>query len=363
MSEIATKHGQLRPPLFMPDATRGAVRCIGAEDLEHVDIRALMVNSYHVMMRPGTRVISRYGGLHGFIGWDRPIVTDSGGFQVFSLIRQDPKLGTIRPKGVLFRHPETGDKLVLTPEKSIQTQFRLGSDVMVALDDCTSVDLSDSEQQLAVDRTIAWGRRAHEEFERQLAARKDDERGVPVLVGVVQGGRVPELRRECAAALVDAGYQAFGYGGWPIDSEGVLQLEMFALLRECLPEGAPFFALGVGKPEHLVAISELGLRGVFDSSLPTRDARHHRLYAFTSAEGLAAPFYEHVYIADKNQAGRVEPVSSYCDAVCCRRYSAGYLHHLIKVDDPLAKRLCTIHNLRFYAQLCERLHAVFCPSR
>lgn len=359
--EISTAHGPLRAPCYIPDATRGFVRSVDASDLEAVGIPALMINAYHLMTRPGIRVVQRLGGLHAFAGWRGPIVTDSGGFQVFSLIRQNPKHGQIRDHEIVFRPPDGKDKLILTPEKVVQTQFRLGADVMVALDDCTGPEAPAPEQRRAVDRTVAWARRAREEFERQLAQRRS-EGPPPLLVAPIQGGNDAALRRHCAQALIDAGLHAFGFGGWPLDEEGALQLEMFAVLHEVLPPEAPLFALGVGKPDHLAAITALGRPAVFDCSLPTRDARHHRLYCFRDApdpEGApvvaGSNFYERLYILDKKHATDPEPISPYCDALCCRRYSRGYLHHLFKCEDPLALRLATLHNLRFYTQLSDQL--------
>lgn len=357
--ELLTAHGPLRAPCYIPDATRGFVRSVDASDLETVGIPALMINAYHLMLRPGVRVIQRLGGLHAFSGWRGPIVTDSGGFQVFSLIRQNPKHGLIRDHEIVFRPPDGKDKLILTPEKVVQTQFRLGADVMVALDDCTGPEAPPEEQRKAVDRTVAWAIRARDEHARQLAQRKG-EGPPPILVAPIQGGNDAALRRECAQALVDAGLRAFGFGGWPLDEAGALQLEMFTLLHELLPPEAPLFALGVGKPEHLAAITALGRPAVFDSSLPTRDARHHRLYRFRDAPD-AAPvtagtgFYERLYILDDKHATDDAPISPYCDALCCRRYGRGFLRHLFKCDDPLAYRLATLHNLRFYTQLALRL--------
>jgi queuine tRNA-ribosyltransferase len=357
--ELLTAHGPLRAPCYIPDATRGFVRSIDAGDLEAVGIPALMINAYHLMLRPGIRVVQRLGGLHAFSGWRGPIVTDSGGFQVFSLIRQNPKHGQVRDHEIVFRPPDGRDKLILTPEKVVRAQLRLGADVLVALDDCTGPEAPPTEQRRAVDRTVAWARRARDELARQLAQRRADG-PAPILVAPIQGGNDAALRRECALALVDAGYQAFGFGGWPLDEGGALQLEMFAVLHALLPAHAPLFALGVGKPEHLAAITALGRPAVFDSSLPTRDARHHRLYRWRDAP-VAAPvpadsgFYERLYILDKQHATDPEPISPHCDAPCCRRYCRGFLHHLFKCEDPLALRLCTLHNLRFYAQLVERL--------
>lgn len=357
--ELITAHGPLRAPCYIPDATRGFVRSLDASDLEAVGIPALMINAYHLMTRPGIRVVQRLGGLHAFAGWSGPIVTDSGGFQVFSLIRQNPKHGQIRDHEIVFRPPD-GDKLILTPEKVVQAQLRLGADVLVALDDCTGPEAPAPEQRRAVDRTVAWAIRARDELARQLAQRRGDERPPPILVAPIQGGNDAALRRDCAQALIDAGMTAFGFGGWPLDEQGALQLEMFAVLHELLPAAAPLFALGVGKPEHMAAITALGRPAVFDCSLPTRDARHHRLYRFREAPSEApvptdASFYERMYILDKKHAINDQPISPHCDALCCRRYSRGYLHHLFKCDDPLAFRLATLHNLRFYAQLTDRL--------
>jgi queuine tRNA-ribosyltransferase len=359
--ELLTAHGPLQAPCYIPDATRGFVRSIDASDLEAVGIPALMINAYHLMTRPGVRVVQRLGGLHAFSGWRGPIVTDSGGFQVFSLIRQNAKHGQIRDHEIVFRPPDGKDKLILTPEKVVQAQLRLGADVLVALDDCTGPEAPADEQRRAVDRTVAWAIRARDELARQLAQRRT-EGPPPILVAPIQGGNDAALRRECAQALVDAGMQAFGFGGWPLDEGGALQLEMFSVLHELLPPSAPLFALGVGKPEHLVAITALGRPAVFDSSLPTRDARHHRLYRFrdppADAPVLAGPgFYERLYILDKKHATADEPLSPHCDALCCRRYSRGFLHHLFKCEDPLAFRLATLHNLRFYTQLVARLRA------
>jgi queuine tRNA-ribosyltransferase len=291
------------------------------------------------------------------MGWTGPIAVDSGGFQVFSLIRQNPRHGTIREREVLFHGPD-GRRQRWTPEKSIQHQFRLGADVMIALDDCTGASEGPDEQKRAVERTIAWTRRARAEYERQLEGRRA-EGPRPLLVGVIQGGGDLALRAACAQAMCEIGVDGFGYGGWPVDAEGALQLEVWQLLARRLPPAAPRFALGVGKPEHLAAISALPGAYHFDCSLPTRDARHHRLYRFREgAPGELASggrFYEHVHILDARYAGQSDPIDASCDCPACCRYGAAYLHHLFKVEDSAAARLATLHNLRFYTRLLERL--------
>ncbi len=352
-------HGALPLPAFLPDATRGVVRGSDAEGVRGVGVRGLMVNAFHLMIRPGADRVRRLGGLHRFIGWDGPIVTDSGGFQALSLIRENPDHGTVRSDGLHFRVPGSARKLRLTPERCVRTQFQLGSDVMIALDDCTDPAEPRDAQQRSVERTGAWAKGCRAEYERQIEQRKRAGPR-PLLVGVVQGGRDPELRRQSAEALLATGFDGFGFGGFPVGPDGVFEREMFELMVSVLPPEAPRFALGVGKPEHVVSVARLGGRTVFDCTIPTRDARHHRLYTFTLEPGAEplpddASFYKCVYILDERHASDARPLEDACDCPCCRNYSRAYLHHLFKIEDPLAIRLATLHNLRFYARLLDVL--------
>ncbi len=358
-ASIPTAHGPLPLPAFLPDATRGAVRGTDSEGVRDVGVRALMVNSFHMMIRPGADRVRRLGGLHRFIGWEGPIVTDSGGFQALSLIRENPDHGVIRPDGLHFRVPGTRRRIRLTPEKSIRVQFQLGADVMIALDDCSDPTEPQDAQRRSVERTTRWAQTCKAEFERQLEQRRPPGPR-PLLIAVVQGGDDEALRTENAQALAELGFDGFGFGGWPIAEDGRLNLEMFALQARLLPPELPRFALGVGKPEHLVAVARLGGRDVFDCTIPTRDARHHRLYTFTvkpGGERLPADgsFYRCLYILDEAHGSDDGPLEDGCDCPCCRRYSRAYLHHLFKVEDALALRLATLHNLRFYARLIETL--------
>ena len=356
---IQTAHGELPTPAFLPDATRGAVRATDAESVRAVGVRALMVNAFHVMIRPGADRVRRLGGLHRFMGWEGPVVTDSGGFQAMSLIRENPSAGSVRSDGLTYRVPGSERKLRLTPEKCIRVQLQLGSDVLIALDDCTRPEDSPELQRGSVERTVRWGQRCREEFERQCEQRRLGGRA-PLLVGVVQGGGDEALRTECAQALMELGFDGFGFGGWPVDADGKLAIEIFALLARLLPPDAPRFALGIGKPEHVVAVAELGGRNVFDCTIPTRDARHHRLYTFERDPRKERPtadpgFYRCLYILDERFASENEPLEPDCDCPCCRRYSRAYLHHLFKIKDAQAERLATLHNLRFYTRLMEAL--------
>lgn len=357
---LATRHGSLSLPAFLPDATRASVRSVDAGDLGAVGIEAVMVNAMHLSQRPGIRQVKRAGGLHRFMGWDGVIVSDSGGFQILSLVRAQGKTGAIRPGGVIFQESPGSPKTELTPEKVIEWQFGLGSDVVIALDDCTGPDDPPAEQRASAERTIRWFRQARKAFDRQCQQRRLEQ--PPMLVGVVQGGSDPGLRRACAEAMIEAGAQGFGFGGWPLTADGTLELDMFRLLTELAPGQAPLFALGVGKPEHLVTLCGLDQRWVFDCTIPTRDARHGRLFAFAAGagEGELAPgrsFYRHVYIHDTENSRQDEPVCPTCDCPTCRRYSRAYLHHLFRVKDGLADRLATMHNLRFYTRLLGMLKA------
>jgi queuine tRNA-ribosyltransferase len=349
---LPTERGTLPVPTFLPDATRAAVRGVDAGDLRSVGIEGLVVNAFHLLRRPGARVVQAGGGLHRFMDWDGPILSDSGGFQVWSLIRQDPSRGVIRDNEVVFREPETGERWTLTPERIITLQLQLGSDVLVCLDDCTDADAPEPEQERSVERTVRWARRSREEFDRLVA-----ERGgpIPKLFAVVQGGGIEALRRQCAAELSAIGFDGFGFGGWPIDGDGGLLAEPMRWVAESLPASAPKHALGIGRPDHVVTAFALGY-SLFDSVLPTRDARHGRLYGFRPGWAARRPgpgdaFYRAVRIHDARYRVDHGPIEDGCDCPVCSRHSAAYLHHLFKVGDAGAERLATLHNLRFYVRL------------
>jgi queuine tRNA-ribosyltransferase len=360
---LALPHGELTLPAFLPDATVGVVRAVDADDLRAAGVQALVMNVFHLMQKPGSSTIAALGGLHAMAGWPGPIVTDSGGFQAYSLIRQNPRFGTLSDQGIRFT-PEGADRPVqLTPEKSVQLQLAYGADIVVCLDDCTHVDDPIDEQQQSVARTIKWARRCKDEFERLLAerGRRRDRQHMrrPLLFAVVQGGGVPELRHACAEALLAIGFDGYGYGGWPIDAKGQLLHDTLAYTRALIPPEFPMHALGVGQPANVAACAALGYT-IFDSAMPTRDARNGRLYTFTSDPrspgfALSGSWYSYLYVEDKKHIKAAGPASPFCDCLACARYSLGYLHHLQKIGDTLYYRLATIHNLRFMAQLIERL--------
>ena len=352
-AQLQLPHGQLTFPVFLPDGTQGVVRAVDAADIQNAGIQAVVMNTFHLMQKPGSSTIQALGGLHQMSGWQGPILTDSGGFQAYSLIRDNPKNGTLNDKGIHFRQ-DGGRKYQLTPEKTIQLQINYGADIVITLDDCTHVDADLSTQEIAVDRTAAWAKRCRIEFDRLVDEKQLSGAQRPKIFAVVQGGGKFSLRKKCAEMLLEIGFDGYGYGGWPLDAGGNLLSEILAYTRELIPTEYPMHALGVGHPEYVSQCAQMGYQ-MFDSALPTRDARRGRLYTFTEGEGLTGDWFRFIYIYDDKHIKDQNPVSSYCDCAVCLRYSRGYLHHLFKINDHLFFRLATIHNLRFMSLLEKRM--------
>jgi queuine tRNA-ribosyltransferase len=351
-------NGTISLPAFLPDGTQGVVRAVDAQDLQACHVQAVQMNAFHLMQRPGSSTIQALGGLHKMSSWQGPIFTDSGGFQIYSLIRQNPKFGRINERGVTFQPSGSSRKFKLTPEKSVQLQLSYGADVVICLDDCTHVDDPLTEQLSSVRRTVQWARRCKDEYLRQVAEKTSASGQRPLLIAVIQGGDAPDLRRQCAAELLEIGFDGYGYGGWPLDGGGNLLEDMLTLTRELVPSQFTLHALGVGHPSNVLSGVQMGYE-LFDSTMPTRDARHGRLYSFTLNPAQnklqGSDWFKFAYINDKKHIKRNEPVSAYCDCPCCTHYSLGYLHHLFKISDHLYARLATMHNLRFMTQLMGNL--------
>ena len=366
MKALQLPHGQLQLPVFLPDATMGVVRSVDSADLARCGVQGVVMNTFHLMQHPGSSTVQALGGLHQMSGWQRPIVTDSGGFQAYSLIRQNPKNGSLTNNGIIFRPDQSRRKFTLTPEKSVQLQVSYGADVVVCLDDCTHADAPLETQRESVERTIAWARRCKDAFERLVEQKDLPPEQRPLLLAVIQGGGSRELRKRCAGELLEIGFDGFGYGGWPLDGDGNLLADILAYVRELVPAELPTHALGVGHPPYVVACAQMGY-DLFDCSLPTRDARRGRLYAFATEtpplsppltggmKGGAEGWFSYVYATDDKHTKSDVPISAHCDCPCCTDYSLGYLHHLFEVKDSLALRLATMHNLRFMTQLMARL--------
>ena len=355
MKYLDLPSGRVPLPAFFPDATYAAVRAASFADVEAAGLFGLEMNTYHLMTKPGARLVKSLGGLHGFSGYRGAILTDSGGFQLYSLIRENPDYGEIRENEIIFR-PDRRERMVYTPEKCITAQFQFGSDIMMSLDMCTHPDDDADTQRRSVELTVRWGARCRTEFDR-LAAKREKR---PLLLGIVQGGSDRELRAECGERLEQIGFDGYGFGGWPLDAEGKLRLDVLKMAADAMPDDKLKYAMGLGKPEEIVQCVEMGYR-LFDCVIPTREARHNRLYAFLP--GMATPegvrsgraFYRYMYLLDADYCRDARPVDESCDCCLCRGHSRAYLNHLLKMGDPYALRLMTAHNLRFYGRLMELL--------
>jgi queuine tRNA-ribosyltransferase len=353
-----TKNGNLPLPVFFPDATRAVIRSIDTSDLEKTKTPGILVNTFHLWQELGGDVLDKFGGVGKFMDFSGGVISDSGGFQVMSVIKSGSVKGKITDEGAIF-HPTKKTKKILTPEKSVNFQFKLASDMVVVLDDFTDPKSTYEEAKESVERTIAWAKRSKDEFIKICGQKKIKDSVRPYILGVVQGGKYQDLREYCTKELVKIGFDGLGYGGWPIDEAGNFDFESAKTIAENSPEDYFLYGLGVGKPEEIVKCNKLGFN-IFDCVLPTRDARHGRLYVYNAhsideIDVNKSDFYK-FYTPDKEKYFKDEtPVSEACDCILCKKYSKAYLAHLFRIGDFTAGRLATIHNLRFYSILMEKL--------
>jgi queuine tRNA-ribosyltransferase len=360
--KLRTKNGEIKTPFFMPDATRGFVKSLDTGDLNLIGMGPMVVNTYHLYLNPGMEIIKKAGGINKFMNWKKPLLSDSGGYQIFSLIHKNPKAGRITDEGAMFKSPVDGSKHFLTPEKSIEIQFDLGVDMMVCLDDVPPHSFEKEKIEDAVRRTILWAKRCKIEYGRQIEKRKIKDSDKPSIFGVIQGGVHFDLRERCAKELVEIGFDGYGFGARHVDQDGNFLEEMVRQTAELIPEDSLRFALGVGTPEDILRFSDFGW-DMFDCVIPTREGRHGRLFLrkgefkiqnskFKVKEEL---FYETININNEKFKNDFSPVDPKCDCVLCKSYTRAYLRHLFATGDPLAMRLASIHNLKFYLDLMESL--------
>jgi queuine tRNA-ribosyltransferase len=354
-----TRKGEKIPfPVFFPDATRAVLKTLDSVDIKNTKTPGILVNTFHLFREPGGRVMKVHKGVGNFMNWDGGTISDSGGFQVMSVVKSPGSGGKITDEGVTFK-PTNSAKMLLTPEKSIEFQFALKTDMVVVLDDFTEPTATYDKARETVERTILWAKRSKKEYEIQCKRQKltDDTR--PYLLGVVQGGDYLDLRKECAQRLAEIGFDGFGYGGWPITAQGNFNYDVAKSIVENAPKGYLLYGLGIGKPEEVVALTRMGYH-IFDCVLPTRDARHKRLYVFNAKSmdeiDLDTQSFCSYYVPDKQiHYADTRPVSTACDCHLCTNYSRSYLAHLFRIKEMTAMRLATIHNLRFYSLLMEKL--------
>ncbi|MCL4366355.1 tRNA guanosine(34) transglycosylase Tgt [Patescibacteria group bacterium] len=351
MQRLTIKGKVHKFPIYLPDATRGVVRSIDSDDLKETGIDGIVVNTYHLLSEPGLETLDSLGGIKNFMNFDGLVVSDSGGFQVLSLIAKNKSLGKITDEGLKFYLSTTGQKqkFVLTPEDSIRVQFFINPDIMICLDDCPGQNSTEDVIRHSVTRTIAWAKRCKVEFDKQLKERKIKDANRPLLFAVIQGGSDKNLRKYCAEELIKIGFDGYCFGGWPMIG-GKVNYDILKFTADLMPDDKPKFALGVGSPEAIVKGTEMGY-DILDCVLPTRDARHHRLYIFDSKSNKM----EYMYINKTIYKNDQKPVSKDCNCHTCKNYSRAYMRHLFKIGDSLAWRLATIHNLTAYADLIRVL--------
>ncbi len=364
VGRLQTKSGVVATPFFMPDATQGFVRSLDNNDLLNLSMGPMVVNTFHLYLEPGLEIIKKVGGIHKFMQWEGPLLSDSGGYQIFSLIHKNPQMGKITDYGVEFRSPTDGSLHYLTPEKAIEIQFDLDVDMMVVFDDPSPNNYTKEKISQAVERTINWAKRCKIEYKKQIEKRKLSEAKRPLIFGVIQGGKYLDLREHCTQELVKIGFDGYGFGARHIDEKGNLMEKVVKATAEFIPSESLRFALGVGTPQDIVKMYSWGW-DMFDCVIPTREGRHGRL--FLREEGFLSEgdqllqmdifFSMTINIRNKQYKNDFSPIDPHCHCELCQNYSRAYLHHLFKVKEASAWRLASIHNLKFYADLMEKLRS------
>jgi queuine tRNA-ribosyltransferase len=327
---LHTPHGSVETPMFMPVGTQATVKFLSPEELTELEAGVILANTYHLWLRPGEQVIKAAGGLHSFMNVNRPILTDSGGFQVFSLA----DIRTIEEEGVYFRNHLNGDKLFLSPEKAIQIQNDLGADIIMSFDECPAYPSTYTYMKDSVDRTLRWAQRGKDAHHNPKQA----------LFGIVQGGEYEDLRSYCAQALVEMNFQGYSIGGTSVGEDKATMYRMIDYSIQHLPQHKPRYLMGVGSTD---AILEGVLRGVdmFDCVLPTRIARHGALMTSKGRINIKNAKYEY----------DLSPIDENCDCYTCQHYTRSYLRHLVRAKEGLAMRLLSIHNLRHLISLTKEI--------
>ena len=333
LGKFTTPHGEVNTPVFMPVGTQATVKTLSPDDLVTIGAEIILSNTYHLFLRPGHELIREFGGVQKFMGWNRPVLTDSGGFQVFSLA----ELRKITEEGVTFQSPiDGGAKHLITPEYAVEIQEALGADIIMAFDECTPYPASRDYAQESLERTHRWAKRCR-------AAKKETGQA---LFGIIQGGMYPDLRKHSAEALVDIGFDGYALGGLSVGETKPMMYEMIEASMPVLPEEQPRYLMGVGTPEDLVEGVDRGI-DMFDCVMPTRNARNGTFFTSSGKVVIRNAQYER----DKG------PIDPECCCSTCRNFTRAYLRHLFNANEVLALRLGTIHNVFFYVNLMRNIRA------
>ncbi len=328
--ELVTPHGTVPTPVFLPVGSQGAVKTLTPEEVKDIGIAMVLANTYHLYLRPGIAVIEKMEGLHKFMAWDRAILTDSGGYQIFSLA----SLRQVSDEGVVFRSHIDGSQHLITPELAIQLQEALGADIIMALDECPASDDSFEKVQMAMSRTHQWAERC------QRVQKRSDQ----ALYAIVQGGVFPQLRRQSAEFLTSLEFPGYAIGGLSLGEPKRVTLSMTEETVALLPENKPRYLMGIGSPEDLIEGTARGI-DIFDSALPTRIARNGALFTWQGRHNIRNTAYSQME----------QPIDPDCNCYTCRTFSAAYLHHLFSCQELLGYRLATIHNLSFINDLMHKI--------
>ena len=339
LGRITTPHSVIDTPCFMPVGTQATIKALTKEEVAATGAQIILGNTYHLWVQPGHELIKEAGGLHKFMNWDKSILTDSGGFQVFSLA----KMRDIKEEGVTFKNPKNGDRLFLSPELSIEIQNALGSDIMMSFDECPPYPCSREYMEKSVERTLRWAQRGLD------AHKNKDTQG---LFGIVQGGQYLDLRKHCAEVLTSMPFDGYSIGGLSVGEPKSIQNEVLVFTTPLLPEDKPRYLMGVGSPGAILDAVERGI-DMFDCVLPTRIARHGTAMTSSGRKILKNACYEKDFT----------PLDPECDCYCCKFYTKAYLHHLIKSDEILAPRLISIHNVQFLENLMKNIRQAIKEDR
>ena len=329
-ARLSFARGEIQTPIFMPVGTAGTVKAVTPSELEEIGAQIVLGNTFHLMLRPGTDVIQAHGDLHDFMQWQKPILTDSGGFQVWSLA----ELRKISEEGVTFRSPVDGSKRFLGPEEAIDIQRKLGSDIVMIFDECTPYPATEQEARDSMELSLRWAQRSKD-------AHGDSE---SALFGIIQGGMYEHLRDESLSGLREIGFDGYAIGGLSVGEPKEEIYRVLNHLTPSMPEDAPRYLMGVGTPENLVTAVHYGV-DMFDCVLPTRNARNGWLYTSTGVVKIRNAKYEM----------DTRPIDESCSCNTCKHFSRSYIKHLLKTNEILGARLATVHNLHFFLNLMQQM--------
>ncbi len=349
LGKLITAHGVVNTPCFIPDATLAAVKTLSISDLHDINMEIILGNTYHLIIRPGMEIINNAGGLHKFMNWNGPILTDSGGFQVFSL----GKIRKITEEGATFRDHLSGNKITLTPEKSIQIQKILGSDIMMTLDECVDANRDYKYFKKSVDMTLRWEERGLKEARNGKIGNNSGQQ----IFGIIQGGKFEDLRRYSLLKTTQMDFDGFAIGGVSVGESREDKYNVLSWIAPLMPADKPRYLMGLGYPEEIIEGVKRGI-DIFDCVIPTRNARHGQLFTNLQLNSFEDYKYDILKIKNSKYKNDFSLVDETCDCYTCKNHTKAYLHHLLNINEILGMRLMTLHNLRFYMRLMERCREI-----